>query len=290
MSSAPDEPQVAQPGGAGRAFDLKRIAVSGVSYAASFLVTTVLHELAHYVVALGWGRDPTLFHNSVQSALEVSNTARVTTSLAGPIFSLLQGVLLLPLERRLRKASPELRLFVVWLAFHGLMNATGYLFTTAFVPDADMGSAARRLEIPFWGMLAMSGLGFWSIRVAAHWIYPGFVALLPSNARTDVSARNRGLVGLALFAWPIGVLLVLPASLPVPHWLSLMYVLIAGVGSVWFTDFSKADAKAGKSPVSDTETSTPDGLNVALPALNAGLWVVLTLLCLLVLRHGVHLG
>ncbi len=66
--------------------------------------------------------------------------------------------------------------------------------------------------------------------------------------------RNRALVRLALVPWPLGVLLVLPASLPVPHWLSLLYVLIAGIGAVWFTDFSKAGIGASGGP------SLPDRL------------------------------
>lgn len=251
---------------------------SAAAYAAAFLLTTVLHELAHFIVAGVLGRHPVLFHNSVQGA-DASPGARIATSLAGPMFSALQGVVLTLLEPRLRRASPGLRLPYVWFAFHGLMNGAGYLFTTAFVPDADLGSAARLLGVPFLGCVALTILGFFTIRIAAKAIYPGFVALLPEGVRHDVERRNRGLVQLTVLAWPLGVLLVLPASFPVPHWISLLYVGIAGIGAVWFTDFSKAEG-AGPSRSGQAH----------LGRLTLGtwlLWAALVALAVGVLRAGV---
>ncbi len=265
-----------------RAVRKKLVITSAMAYAGAFLITTILHELAHFVVALLWDRAPTLFHNAVHSSSDASTVAKVTGSLAGPLFSLVQGLAFVLLERRLRRADPVLRLMLVWLAFHGLMNATGYLFTTAFVPDADMGSAARALGIPTLGLIVCSGLGFWSIRLGARLIYPGFVALLPVDARSQVLARNRGLIQLSLFAWPLGVLLVLPSSLPVPHWISLFYVVIAGVGAVWFTDFSKAELEGAPVPVGDA-------LADRLAWWPWVVWLAVTALCVGVLRHGVTL-
>ena len=96
-----------------------------------------------------------------------------------------------------------------------------------------------------------------------------------------MAARNAGLVRLALLAWPLGVALALPASFPIPHWISLLYVVIAGVGAVWFTDFSKAEPDA-PAPEGDP---LPDALAVA-PWL---LWAALLALCVGVLRNGVAL-
>lgn len=260
----------------------RMIAVSAIAYAVAFLVTTLLHELAHFAVSYGWGRAPTLFHNAVHSPIDVGYLARLTTTLAGPFFSAVQGACFVALERRLRQRDPLWRLLVVWLGFHGIMNATGYLFTTAFVADADMGAAARLLGIPLPGLIAATMLGFWLIRVGARLSYPGFVALLPEGDRASVSVRNRGLVRIALFAWPLGVVLVLPASLPVPHWLSLMYVLIAGIGAVWFTDFSKAEP-AGAPPIDGRPLVVRGEWRLWLP------WMALSLLCLGWLRFGVSL-
>lgn len=232
----------------------QQMALSAALYAAAFLLTTVLHELAHFVVGGFFGRDPILFQNRVFHHLDVSTTARVLTSLAGPAFSLVQGMGVLALERYFRRRLGSVtRLALAWLAFHGLMNAFGYLFTTAFVPDADLGSAARRLGIPFIGCLVLTAVGFALIRVGARLVYPAFANLLAADAVDDVSARNRGLIRLALLPWPLGVVLVLPASLPFPHWVSALYVVIAGVGAVWFTDFSKA----GLAPSRATLISLP---------------------------------
>ncbi len=254
------------------------ILTSGATYAAAFLATTVLHELAHFVVALGFGRAPVLFHNAVDSQ-PAGTLATVATSLAGPIFSAVQGVGLAVLEPRTRMLSPVVRLFITWFAFHGLMNATGYVFTTWFAAGGDLGKAARLLGVPLVGLIALTALGFWLIRLGARSIYPAFVALLPDASRSDVAQRNRGLVRIALLAWPIGVALSLAASFPVPHWISLMYVFTAGFGAVWFTDFSKAQSAAP----SVTGARLPNRWHV-LPWVA---WAALVALCMLVLRHGV---
>lgn len=137
----------------------RAIVTSAVAYAATFLSTTVLHEGAHFVVAQDLGRFPVLYYSSVVSQ-ESSSAAAVATSLAGPIASALIGVLFVAAERRAREGDPQLRLFLAWMGFHGLMNATGYLFTAIFAPGADVGSALRRLGLPTAGLVAASALGF----------------------------------------------------------------------------------------------------------------------------------
>ncbi len=254
----------------------RTILTSAVLYAVAFLLTTILHESAHFVVAGALGRHPILFHSSVASD-EIGTSATVLTKLAGPLFSAVQGVILLAVERRIRHFPPHFRLLIAWLAFHGWMNATGYLFSAAFAPVGDIGSILRLLELPWWVSLAVSGIGFWTIRASVGLLYPSFAALLPVETRNDTATRNRALIRLAVLAWPIGVVLVLPSSWPFPAWISAFYVVIAGIGAVWFTEFSKRGAAVPPcEPVPDTLPWWP--------AVALGL---LTALNLTILRHGV---
>jgi hypothetical protein len=228
----------------------QRIVGSAVLYANAFIVTTLLHELAHAVAAIACGRSALLFNNRVTHPGEddgaVSVAAQVVGSGAGPVFSLMQGiVVLLLLRARARSStttntSATLQLFFVWLAFHGLTNFAGYLFSAPFAPGADIGNIVRALGLPTLATLPLSVVGFALLRQSGLQIAPHFLGLLPDDVDgAQVDARRRFLIDTAILAWPVGVLLVLPSAFPVPHWLSIAYVIVAGAATTFTTEYSR---------------------------------------------------
>ncbi len=199
-----------------------------VIYVLTFLVTTILHEVAHAVTSLALGGRPVLHHVYVaHEGLEGARQAMV--SAAGPLMSLVQGGVLLALLRATSAAPTATRLALVWLCIHGLVNFFGYLVTTPFVPNADLGKIASWLELPMlarWGVFA-AGLG--AITWIGFWAREPLLAFVVEPAAlTDPAARVRHVMAIGVGPWLLGGALIALASWPSPHWISFLYPFFAG--------------------------------------------------------------
>ncbi|WP_125916912.1 hypothetical protein [Hymenobacter coccineus] len=82
-------------------------------YTAAFLATVLLHELAHALTALAVGVHPTLFNSHVD-APPAGPRPEILIALAGPVFSLAQGVAALVLAARGRSTGPGPYLGCFW--------------------------------------------------------------------------------------------------------------------------------------------------------------------------------
>lgn len=199
-----------------------------VIYVLAFLVTTILHELAHAVTSLVLGGRPVLHHVFVEhEALAGGRQAAV--SAAGPLMSLLQGGILLAVLHHGSLAPSALRLALVWLCIHGLVNFFGYLVTTPFVANADLGKLAAWLELPGiarWGLFA-AGIG--AITWIGLWAREPLLAFaVEPAALTEPAARVRHVAALGAGPWLVGGIVIAAASWPSPHWISFVYPFFAG--------------------------------------------------------------
>lgn len=221
---------------------------SAALFAAAFFLTTLAHELAHAIAAVLVGRDPVMFTTSVHCDMEGTVSARVITTLAGPLFSGLSGAGLLFIARAMRGA-PRARLFVAWLGYHGLVNLVGYVFSAWFAPDADLGSATRLLGVPTPGLIALMGLGLAGLRLVARPFGVVFAQLAPAPLATEAEA-NAWSKELGVYAGFLATPVVMLSMLPVPHWLTLLY---CGVSAFPLFDLPDAVVRArdgaGKTPL-----------------------------------------
>lgn len=195
---------------------------SAAIYAVAFFLTTLLHELAHALVGASYGCAPVLFTTSVRCERDVSTTAQIVTALAGPLFSLAQGLALVALVLR-GGMGARIQLFLIWMGYHGLVNFVGYVFSTSFAPGGDLNRAATLLGVPFVGQLAMTGLGYAGLRWLVRPLAPVFLALRPDPA---LPARPWS-QDLGLFAGLLATPVLVLALLPPAHWLALVYVITA---------------------------------------------------------------
>lgn len=196
---------------------------SAALYALAFLVTNEVHELAHALAGLALDRGPTLSFGAVEYARDVSVGAQVATAAAGPLFSLVSGALLFALARR-RLFGARAQLFVLWLAYHGLVNFIGYAFTTAFAASADAGRVARLLGASTPVLVGATVAGWAGLMLIARPFGAPFAALAPRDLADDAQAKGWGRE-VALFPALVATPAMALGFLPVPHWLSLLYVL-----------------------------------------------------------------
>lgn len=200
---------------------------SAAWYAVAFLVTQILHEVAHAAMGLVLGRGPILHTAYVDYARDGAVGARVACAAAGPLFSAVQGLVLLGVARSaLLRGQPVARLFVVWLSFHGLTNFVGYVFSTSFAAGGDLGQIAAWLELPLVASLAATALGYLGLRLLARPLGRCFAELAPAPLDDSAAARAWSRE-VGLFAGALATPVLVIAALPVPHWLSLVYVVAA---------------------------------------------------------------
>jgi hypothetical protein len=170
-------------------------------FIAGYIVNTSLHELAHALAAYWLGLPSTLFHFYV--SLDLTDQTPYVQGLvraAGPIFSLVFGVLCWFAHRALRGRWLELPLF--YLAVFGVANFLGNTLAVALVGDFSNMAAALdlssnvRTAIASVGAFLLIGFAFDIGRELREWVPPGVGALKGTAAVVVLPA----IVGTALIA------------------------------------------------------------------------------------------
>jgi membrane-associated protease RseP (regulator of RpoE activity) len=133
---------------------------STMAFVSAFIVTTFIHEFGHYLSYSLSGANPTIFHNYVQADdQQISINAKIISALAGPVISLLQGIVLGIVVSKKRK-NTAIYLFYLWLSILGLVNFFGYLAMTPFSTTGDTGKVAELMNLnsSVRMMIAIAGL------------------------------------------------------------------------------------------------------------------------------------
>ncbi len=226
----------------------RRTLESAAFYSAAFFVTVVLHEWAHGIAAWLSGATPVVHTTFVEMEKEAGS--ELVHVLAGPLFSLVQGLVLIPVVARIR-SRPRLRLFLLWLAYHGLVNFVGYLFTTSFAPGGDLGKAAGLLGLPWWLKLAATGLGLLGIRYIARPLARFFAELAPKPLADEAAAKAWSWE-VGLWAGFLGTPVVVAAGLPPRIWLALFYNCAAAFPLFDLLDgLPRARSRAAETPLAE---------------------------------------
>jgi len=150
---------------------------SALLYTLAFNLTFFIQELFLVVPkALTPGLRPTLFHNN--HTWDGDNPLASLFQGTGALATIISGIVCLLLLRGDRVRSTTLRLFLIWMAFHGFFQALPQFFIGALVPGNDVGMA----------------MDYFHLSQAAKWIAASVavVAIVPIAARL-----TRHLLGLS---------------------------------------------------------------------------------------------
>jgi hypothetical protein len=196
----------------------RRLAFTAILlYLAAYLLTIVLHEVAHAVMSLALGDHPVLYNTSVQNtSRQLSNTAHVLIAAAGPVFSLLQGLTLLLLVRRSHNTSPS-ALFWLYMSAFGLINFFGYLTIMPLAKGADTGQIAALLHVPGAVQWAVAAGGLGCLMLLMSSMAPLFLRHLPTEVQAAPATKASGMRALLLWPWLVGSVVLVLLALPAPH-------------------------------------------------------------------------
>jgi hypothetical protein len=109
-------------------------------------VTVTLHEVAHAVAGMALGLVPTLHSNVVSYEPEPTAAQAVVTAAAGPLFSLVLGLVVHLTTRSAGRGTG--RLFWMWAGLLPLQNFAGYLVIAPFARAGDTGRVFSLLDAP----------------------------------------------------------------------------------------------------------------------------------------------
>jgi hypothetical protein len=173
-----------------------------------YALNTEAHEAAHALMAYSLGIRSTLFHYYVDPAFtSVDSMPRVLVAMAGPVFSLVFGLLCWLIYRKIRRLPSKLSW--LYLAIFGISIFLGNLFSASYA--GDLGTAATILNIAPTVRLLISITGLILSSIFLYNMGQELVKWAPHG-----SGRTMAMVHMVLLPAVLGTAVVILAFLPLP--------------------------------------------------------------------------
>jgi hypothetical protein len=196
---------------------------SAVAFVLAGMLATLCHELAHLVAGLLLGEAGTIYPSAVDSGDQASVRTRVIIALAGPVFSLASGLLIIRTARHW--GNGFVRLFWLWFGFLSAQIGCGYLIIAPVAHVGDTGQALALLNAP----IAVYVLSFVVGTLGMVWLARQFASRAVAFSSDRTSLRMVG-----LFAWLIGtgLLLLIDVFTNVALPLDVLPTVLAGTATI----------------------------------------------------------
>jgi hypothetical protein len=182
-----------------------RLINSTVAFVGALFLTITLHEFAHGLTALAFGVKPTVYA-AYETHPSLSPGREAVVALAGPLFSLVSGLIALVAPHRGRGFW---RLFVIWFGVLSVQSFFGYLLTGPFVSYGDIGHAFRLLHAPGVVYVVAFLVGLFGTFAMGRLLTEQLLELTDGEG----AARAAELRQFAFFTWVAGVALALLLSI-----------------------------------------------------------------------------
>ncbi len=204
---------------------------STVLYVIAFLLTTIIHEFGHAFIGLIHGSQPVLHHNFVEhlNINQLSNYQKISISLAGPIFSLVQGLIIGFFYLKTKKQS-LCKLFLLWFSVLGFSNFFGYLMTGPFFKMGDIGKVFSLTNTSLTLQIIIGIIG------AAILFYIAFKLTIPflkfsykQEWLVEPKSRKDFSFNIIILPWIIGSIIVTILYLPIIAIVSIIYPITSGM-------------------------------------------------------------
>jgi len=174
----------------------------------AYALNTEVHEVAHALMAYSLGIRSTLFHYYVDPDFtSVDPMPRVLVAIAGPVFSLVFGLLCWLIYHKIRQRTSKLSW--LYLAIFGISIFLGNLFLASFV--GDFGTAATLLNVTPTLRLLVSITGLILSGMFLYAMGQELVKWAPHG-----SSRTMAMAHMVVLPAMLGTAAVILAFLPLP--------------------------------------------------------------------------
>lgn len=204
--------------------------VNGViAYVLAFLLTTIIHEMGHWIAGIISGTNPRIHHNYVEHLnYNISNNSKSFIALAGPFLSLLQGFYG-SWRYSVRDKDTRYSLFLIWFSVLGFNNVLGYFMMGPLFQVGDIGKFYQLNDVPIYVqiilcVIAAVGLLFVANRMTKPFLRFCYDAELLITPKT----RKRFSFTILMLPWMIGSVIVTLLNLPIIARVSIIYPVMSG--------------------------------------------------------------
>ncbi|WP_299668159.1 hypothetical protein [uncultured Polaribacter sp.] len=257
---------------------------STLLYIIAFLLTTIIHEFMHAFTGWSFDSNPVLHHNYVEhfSIEHLATNQKALIALAGPVISLIQGILSSLAYLRIRGKSHKLiHLFLLWFSVLGFFNFLGYLTTGFLFHKGDIGKVYNLLNIPLWIQIFLAIIAALLLVYVAFKMTAPYLRLSYKHAwLKDGKAKMNFSFHVLFLPWLIGSLIITVLYLPVIALISIIYPIMSGM--IFIFPWKNADSIKEIIPSSNKEIGK-------LSYMGLGALILLILLFKLVMAPGIEL-
>jgi len=203
----------------------KTIINSTIGLTTAFLLTIILHELAHYVMSISLDYETTLFHNKVVTKTNGIKTHEIMIAGIAPLFSLAQGIIAYTFSKTM-KPNP-ISLLILWLGIAGIITFFGYLMIAPIIPIGDTGKVFSMLNIPMIIQVIISILALLVITILLMKSTKQFEKYAIKDFGDIKTNRQKWSISLILIPLLISIILITIFQFPIPHIASILATVCA---------------------------------------------------------------
>ena len=186
----------------------------------TYLISFILHESAHYLVADYFNLNPELHHNFVKPLIEPSEKQLMLIALAGPTLSVIFGIIILFISIKLTKPS-LLKLFLLWFSMSNILMFLGYMLIAPFIKNGDTGLVFNYYKVPVFISIIIAIITFIITKKIFEYLSKEFIYYKNADIFDKKECQKQ------LFIFPIIFLIVCVSllNLPIVVWYSLLPTL-----------------------------------------------------------------
>ncbi|MBE3007617.1 hypothetical protein IL992_00170 [Microbispora sp. NEAU-D428] len=182
-----------------------------LSYATAQLVEVFLHEGSHALAARAAG-----FHPAIGQFVELHvpsphRELEALVAAAGPVGSLVTGLVCWALYRR--RGPSYSRLLLMWLAMTGVVAFLGYLVVTPLLAVGDTGVLARLYHVPAAVQFLVAAVAMAVLYLVTRPLSRMYLDSLPASVPLDTPHARKAAVTRLWIPYLIGLALLVPAGL-----------------------------------------------------------------------------
>lgn len=233
---------------------------SALAFVLAGLVATTLHEVAHFITALVADGNGLLTPGYVGLSDTITKNNAIISAAAGPLFSLLSGLLIIYIARNWGQGFT--RLFWTWLGFLSAQIGFGYFLVCLFAKAGDTGFVLSSINASWLVYAAITAIG----AVGTYFILPKMF-----SASTSRYVKNKKeFFQLGMYPWLIGTLTLVVIYTIIESVVMHQYDLFSMIGTATigiFVPLANYNAKVERKPLALRFNLSPLVLTTALALL-----------------------
>jgi len=261
-------------------------------YMLAYLTVYLIYQLTAALVASNFGIDSVLYYYELY--FPIGNASPLWTrlniiaiTLASPFISVLISIIVLKVVLIREKLNPQLRLFLIWVVFHGAAHFLG-AFVAGIITSQGFGYVANWLYMNVFFRILVSLIFLFLLTLTGYSGTAFLLETIPHGIRQQRWRLRLALASRIILPWIIGGLLIIVVKFPdaTPQHDNIMVydaIIIATMGFMVIPAFFNSNAKPRTIAERPSSRKRPPGILIFVIAF------VTLILFHLALSRGLHL-